>query len=175
MRPSLNSMVSKLSWPGSEYSAFTLSRNCAGSFSCSRTKLRASSSFPEDRTCGGRRHISANCWLYVLILPRLSTTRTPSAVDSSVARSSDSDLRWSTSAGPRLRLFLIALPFFFSGLGLYPDLVPGQVLLEGQRYNCSYRAFDSNAAHRFGDEKHEAAQHRARSARSRIGCPVLPR
>src|SRR5712691_1239158 len=93
------------------------------------TKVSASSSFPEARICGGMRHISANCWLYVVILPRLSTTRTPSAVDSSVARSSDSDFRWSTSAGPRLRPFLISLPFLFSGLGLYPDLLAGQVLL----------------------------------------------
>src|SRR5712691_2214567 len=53
------------------------------------------------------RHISANCRLQVVIFPRLSTTRMPSAVDSRVARSSDEDLRWSTSAGPRLRPFFI--------------------------------------------------------------------
>src|SRR5712691_2710023 len=53
------------------------------------------------------RHISANCRLQVVIFPRLSTTRMPSAVDSRVARSSDEDFRWSTSAGPKLRPFFI--------------------------------------------------------------------
>ena len=35
-------------------------------------------------------------------------------------------------------------------MGLYPDLVPGQVLLGGERYNYSHSAFDSNTAHLSG-------------------------
>src|SRR5712691_5060830 len=65
------------------------------------------------------RHISANCRLQVVIFPRLSTTRMPSAVDSRVARSSDKDFRWSASAGPRL------LPFFIAPLPMVP---PGIVI-----------------------------------------------
>src|SRR5712691_2530909 len=120
------------------------------------------------------RHISANCWLYVLILPRLSTTRTPSAVDSRVARSSDSDFRWSTSAGPRLRPFLISLPFLLLGFGIVSGFRARASTSRSEALQLF--ALRSIRTPRTSPElKHEAAQHRTRSARSRIGCPVFPR
>ena len=53
------------------------------------------------RTDSGNRHISANCLLKLVILPAVSTTRIPSAVDSSVALSSERVSRTSSSAASR--------------------------------------------------------------------------
>src|SRR6267143_3003186 len=111
------------------------------------------------------------------MLPRLSTTRTPSAVDSSVARRSESDFRWSTSAGPRLLLFFISLPFSFFYRRVWNCIriwCPGQYFWK-RSVTIGPTLRSIRTPRTDPERKHEAAQHRTRSARSRIGDPIFPR
>ena len=96
--PSLNSRMSKLSTSGWLYSSFTFARKASGSFNWSKTNVNAWSSSLEATIESGIRHMSTNFWLKRTILPCLSTTSMPSAVDSSVEVSRDNDLCSSSSA-----------------------------------------------------------------------------
>jgi len=86
-RPSLNSSMSELSSSGAAYNFRTFSRNASGYFSCPSTKEIACSSSFDAMTSSGIRHNSRNLRLEMAIFPAASTTRIPSAVDSSVALS----------------------------------------------------------------------------------------